>query len=309
MASQMNMHGVVDLGALAAARKAEAASAVAKANAPAGVIIDVTDATFERDVLQQSAQVPVILDFGAAWSAPSQQLSPILEKLAAEYGGRLLLAKVDAEANPGMAQAFRVQAVPSVFALVAGQPVPLFQNAVPEAQVRQFFDKVLEAAAAAGVTGTVGGAVPAEAPANDAAGTDEPAVDPRYMAIHDAIERGEFELARQAAAALADARDPEGPGMLAYVAVRRRMSEQPLEAARAAYAAAPDNVAAMLAASDHDLFIQGSKPVYDRLIAALRVNFGDERIAIKDRLIEYFAIDGDTPEAIAARKQMTAALF
>lgn len=307
MASQMNMHGVIDLGALAAARKAEAVSAVAKASAPAGVIIDVTDATFERDVLQQSAQVPVILDFASPRSPASQQLSPILEKLAAEYGGRLLLAKVDAELNPGMAQAFRVQAVPSVFALVAGQPVPLFQNALPEAQVRQFFDKVLEAAAGAGVTGTVGGVAPADIPVvpEDA----EPAMDPRYLAIHDAIERGEFELAQQAAQALADGRDPEGQGMLAYVAVRRRMAATPIESARAAYAESPDSVPAMLAASDHDLFIHGSKPVYDRLIAALRVNFGDERIAIKDRLIEYFAIDGDTPEAVTARKQMSAALF
>ena len=305
MASQMNMHGVVDLGALAAARKAEAASAVAKASAPAGVIVDVTDATFERDVLQQSAQVPVILDFASPRSAASQQLSPILEKLAAEYGGRLMLAKVDAEASPGMVQAFRVQAVPSVFALVAGQPVPLFQNALPEAQVRQFFDKVLEAAAGAGVTGTVTGAEPQDVPPVEG----EPAMDPRYMAIHDAIERGEFDLAQQAAQALADGRDPEGQGMLAYVAVRRRMTATPMEAARAAYAANPNDIPAMLAASDHDLFMYGSQPVYDRLIAALRVNFGDERIAIKDRLIEYFAIDGDTPEAIAARKQMTAALF
>lgn len=305
MASQMNMHGVVDLGALAAARKAEAASAVAKASAPAGVILDVTDATFERDVLQQSAQVPVILDFASPRSAASQQLSPILEKLAAEYGGRLMLAKVDAEASPGMVQAFRVQAVPSVFALVAGQPVPLFQNALPESQVRQFFDKVLEAAAGAGVTGTVTGAEPQEVPPVEG----EPPMDPRYMAIHDAIERGEFDLAQQAAQALADGRDPEGQGMLAYVAVRRRMTATPMEAARAAYAANPNDIPAMLAASDHDLFMYGSQPVYDRLIAALRVNFGDERIAIKDRLIEYFAIDGDTPEAIAARKQMTAALF
>ena len=307
MAQQMNTNGVIDLGALAAARKQEAMGALAQMSAPAGWIIDVTDATFERDVLQRSAQVPIILDFWGAWSEPSVQLSPILAKLVVEYGGRLLLAKVAAEANPGMAQGFRVQAVPSVFALVAGQPVPLFEGAVPEAQIRVFFDKVLEAAAQAGVVGTVDGGPISDAPA-PVAPEDAP-MDPRYLAIHDAIERGEFDLAGQAAKALADARDPEGAGMVAYVAVRRRMLDQPADVARAAFAAAPDDVAAMLAASDHDLFVHGAKPVYERLIAALRVNFGEERVAIKDRLIEYFAIDGDTADMVAARKAMTAALF
>ena len=118
-------YGAVDLGALAAAREAQAqaeqraASRAADPSAPS-VVIDVTDASFQADVMELSMQVPVVLDLWATWCQPCRTLSPILERLAEAAGGRWVLAKVDVDANPAIAQAFQVQSIPSVFAVVGG---------------------------------------------------------------------------------------------------------------------------------------------------------------------------------------------
>lgn len=99
---------------------------------------DVTDATFQEQVLDRSADVPVVVDLWAAWCGPCRTLGPILEKVVGETDGRVELAKVDVDANPGVAASFRVQSIPAVFALRDGQVVDQFIGAVPEAQVRQF---------------------------------------------------------------------------------------------------------------------------------------------------------------------------
>ena len=101
---------------------------------------DVTDATFEHDVLQRSHQVPVVVDLWASWCGPCVTLGPILERVVAETGGAVELAKVDVDASPGVAAQFRVQSIPAVFALKDGQVVDQFIGALPESQVRQFVE-------------------------------------------------------------------------------------------------------------------------------------------------------------------------
>lgn len=99
---------------------------------------DVTDATFEQDVIERSKQVPVVVDLWAEWCGPCRTLGPTIEKVIAETGGRVELAKVDVDSNPQVAGAFRVQSIPAVYALRDGQVVDHFIGALPESAVREF---------------------------------------------------------------------------------------------------------------------------------------------------------------------------
>ena len=104
-------------------------------------VIDVTTDSFETEVLQRSLQTPVLVDFWATWCGPCKSLGPVLEKLAGEYGGAFVLAKVDVDKEQQIAAAFQIRSVPSVFLLVNGQPVDAFQGALPEGQLRQFLQQ------------------------------------------------------------------------------------------------------------------------------------------------------------------------
>ena len=108
-------------------------------------MIDVSDATFERDVLERSMQVPVVVDLWAEWCGPCKTLGPILERVVAETKGAVELAKVDVDSNPRVAATFQVQSIPAVFALREQRVVDSFIGAVPEATVREFVARLAPA--------------------------------------------------------------------------------------------------------------------------------------------------------------------
>lgn len=105
-------------------------------------VIDVTDATFQREVLERSKTTPVVVDLWATWCGPCKTLGPILEKVIGATAGKVVLAKVDVDKNPAIAQAFQVQSIPAVFALHEGKVVDAFQGALPEHEVRAFVGKL-----------------------------------------------------------------------------------------------------------------------------------------------------------------------
>ena len=166
-----SLYGAVDLGARqAAAQRSQRAAAPSgePVGSPGGNVIDVTEETFNVDVVERSRSVPVILDLWAEWCGPCKQLSPVLENLATEAAGDWVLAKIDIDANPQLRSALQVQSIPMVMAVAGGQVVDGFLGAMPEAQVRQWVGQVMQVAAQMGMPVTSG------APADGEPGSGQP---------------------------------------------------------------------------------------------------------------------------------------
>ena len=305
-------YGAVDLAALASARQAQEQAeqrAAARAADPdtLPVVIDVTDSTFQTDVMEQSMIVPVVLDLWATWCGPCKTLSPILERLADEYAGRWVLAKVDVDANPGIAQAFQVQSIPSVFAVIGGRPLPLFQGAVPEPQVRAYLDELLKVAAANGIAGTLGGGQATAAPE-----AEEPPADPRMEAAYDAIEAADWPAARAAYQQILDQApaDPVAKAGLALVGVFERVSGLDHASVLATADANPDDLEAQERAADVLVLDGNPLEAFARLTGAIRFTSGADRDRLRTHLLDLFEVVGpDDPAVSRARIDLANALF
>ncbi|MFF7683328.1 tetratricopeptide repeat protein [Microbacterium sp. NPDC007973] len=305
------MRGAVDLSSLRNRPAAPAAPATPPADgaAPAGalpLVFDVTDATF-GEVLELSRTVPVVIDLWAEWCGPCKQLSPVLERVVTELAGRLVLAKVDVDANPQLAQGFRAQSIPMVLALVAGQPVPLFTGAVPEQQVRDVFAQLLQLAAQHGVTGTV-----PVAGAADAAPAEEPPLPPLHAEAFAAIEEGDYARAITAyEKALAEnPRDSDARAGLGQVRLLDRVQGADLQAARAAAAADPTGVDAQFVVADLDVVGGHIDDAFGRLLDLFAALPADERAPVRERLLELFGIVGDDDaRVVRARARLASLLF
>lgn len=303
------LRGAVDLSSLrqAAARPTPGTGAPpASASAPS-LVFDATDDTFAQ-VLELSRTVPVVVDLWADWCGPCKQLSPVIEKVVTELDGRVVLVKVDVDANPQLAQAFRAQSIPMVVALVAGQPVPLFTGAVAEQQVREVFAQLLQLAAQHGVTGTV----PVGEAAPDADEPAEPALPPLHQEAFDAIEAGDYARAVTAyeQALAQDPRDEQARAGLGQVRLLQRVQGVDLQQARDAAASAPLDVDAQFAVADLDIAGGHVDDAFARLLDLFAQLPADERAPVRERLLELFGLVGDgDARVIRARGRLASLLF
>lgn len=308
--SHIPAHGVVDLAALAAqSRRAEQGT-------PAGSV-EVTEQSL-NDLALRSREAPVLIAFVSAASPASDDLAKRLTAIATEQG--LTVGVCDVDAQPAIAQALQINAVPAVMALLGGRPAPLFQGAAPDEQLREVVSQVVEVARQNGLAVGAPGAEPgAEAGVGPgAAPADQPPapLPPLHQEAYDAIEREDYDAAVAAydRALKEDPKDADArAGRAQVLLMARTLTADPVAvraaAADAADLASPAAVDAQLAVADLDVLGGQVEDAFARLIDVVRASSGDERERVRVRLVELFDVVGDDPRVSAARRALAAALY
>jgi putative thioredoxin len=285
------MAGAVDLSAL---KQRATQPGDVEGTPKAGV--EITEANFEAEVLARSNEVPVVVALWSPRSDASRQVVDALASLASADSGKWSLASVNVDAAPGVAQIFGIQAVPTVVAIGAGQPISSFQGMQPPEQLRRWIDSLVAATA-----GKLGGVADSE---------PEP-VDPGLAKARELLDAGNMDAALGAYKAILD-KDPAHPE--AKAAVRQisfliRATKQRPDATRAADAA-PEDIDAAFAAADVEILNQQVDAAFNRLIDLVRRTSGDDRTKVRTRLIELFELfDPADPAVIAGRRNLANALY
>jgi putative thioredoxin len=293
--SGSNLRGAVDLSSLV---RPPAPAGGAPAAPSGGLVREATDQTFTT-ILDLSSIVPVIVEFFG------QGIKPSLGGLIEQYGGRIALATVDATANPQLVQAFQVQQVPTVAAVVGGRPIQLFAGMLPEAELRDVMEQVLQLAAQQGVQGSlpVDSAEPAEP-------VEEP-LPPHHQEAYDAIAAGDFATAiKEYETAIAqNPRDQLAVAGLAQVSLLARLDGTDAAAIRSAGAASTD-LASQLAVADLDVAGGHLDDAFGRLLDLFPTLDAAGKNTVRTRVLEYFEIAGaDDPRVVAARRRLTGLLY
>jgi putative thioredoxin len=307
--SSFSRHGAVDLSQLAA--RAKQAAGVAPGSAPGGAsyVAEVSEQTFEAEVIRKSIKHPVVVELYSPRVSTGQQLSDALAALAAEADGRYLLARVNVDTAPGIVQALGLQAVPTVIAVIGGQIAPLFQGVLNKEQASAYIEQLLKAAIANGI---VGRADPVGSEAADAGtAADQPVSDPRFAAADEALEKGDLETALAEFDKLlqANPNDPDAKAGKAQVGLLARASalDPKVVLARAATSSALED---QLAAADAEMVTGRADAAFDRLLELIKRTSGDDRNAARIRLLELFeTLDSADERVLKARRDLMAALF
>jgi putative thioredoxin len=296
--------GAIDLSAL----KQPPARPGQPAAGGGSYVVDITEQNFQSAALEASMNHVVVLSLWSPRSPQSESFNAMLGTVVSEYAGQIVLAQVDIDANPAIAQALQAQAVPLVVGLVKGQPVPLFQGTVDEAEARRYFDELVNVAAQNGVTGRAqptGDAV-------EAAEETELPEDPRFAAADAAFAASDFDTAvaeyeKLQAQYPADAEISE---RLAGVKLLARTQGVDLQAARKAAGDAPDDLDAQMLVADLDVSGGHVDDAFDRLIGLVKRTSEDDRERVRQRLLELFTVVGGAdPRVATARRALASALF
>ncbi|WP_277212910.1 tetratricopeptide repeat protein [Isoptericola croceus] len=276
-----------------------------------GYVVDLTDTNFQQVVQDSTKHLVVVL----LWKPTDQanaDLATALGALADEYAGRFLLGRLDIDAYPQIAAAFQPEGVPTVVAVLQGQPVPLFAGAASDEQVRGVLDQLLAAAEQNGVTGRApaqGGAVPAD---DQPVEEPEEPLPPLHQEAYDAIESDDLDAAAAAydKALKQDPKDAQAVAGLAQVALMQRTRGADLQQVRQAAADAPADVDAQLAVADMDMLGGKVDDAFARLLDLLPAADEDAKEKLRTRLVDYFEVVGASdPRVGKARRHLAMYLY